>query len=136
MTLRWNIYIIYDSAQDKLTLEAQEFIWPCSLQNLETLLMREVGRICLYFTVFEFQRFANLVISKGSLNNSFSIEVEIAKIGSETVLNLRISIGLDSIILEDLETGSKTEILILKKEGKESGWFKDRLRKYILLVLS
>ena len=134
LKVRWNISVIYDSEADTLTLEAQDFVWPCSLLNLHTLLMREVGRICLWFVVYEFQRFTNHCIVHGSLNQSFSIELEMLKFTNlNKPINLRITVGMDCIIIEDQGTGLKKEVYIT---SSENGRFKDCLRKYILTLLS
>lgn len=119
-----------------MTLKAQEYLWPCSLSNLYTQFMREIGRICLCFAIYEFQRFAHLSIIKGSLDHSYAIQFELRKsFNSTIILHLKISLGLDCIIIENEDTAFKKELFITSN-GTEEWSFKHRLREYILLILS
>jgi hypothetical protein len=98
--------------------------------------MREVGRVCFRWAVYEFQRFASLEITEGSLDHSYVVQFELRKSSQyDSVIHLKIFLGLEFLILENEDTGIKQELAFTSR-GNQDKRFKDSLREYILLILS
>ena len=98
--------------------------------------MREVGRVCFRLAVYEFQRFASLEITEGSLDHSYLVQFELRKsFQNDSVIHLKIFLGLQCLILENEDTGLKQEMAFTSR-GNGDKRFKDSLRESILLILS